>query len=158
MGDTWHLTIHLCLCHVSNIGWSTCLPSVPTLSTYRSLPHTFHVSSKDVPHHPYRRAMCHHCKGDMCHSLVPFHVNVRTPSHHATCHHCKGDMCHSLVPVHVSVRTPSHHAMCHLDNLPTIPTMSFVWSYDLYNQLPRGTVRTAQSSFFCLFGKMNISP
>jgi hypothetical protein len=36
------------------------------------------------PFHPYGRAMCHHCKGDICHSQigppVPVHISVRTPS------------------------------------------------------------------------------
>jgi hypothetical protein len=32
---------------------------------------------------------------------------------------------------------------------------SAIRSYNLYSQLPHGTVWTVQSTFFCLFGKMN---
>jgi hypothetical protein len=60
-------------------------------------------------------------------------------------------------PCHVSFHKPSQHIEPYHGYL----SMLVVWSYDLYSHLPRGTVWIVwivQSSFFCLFGKMNRSP
>jgi hypothetical protein len=61
---------------------------------------------------------------------------------------------------------PSHLAMCQsvcpvtirsiVQNLPTIPATLAIRLYDLYNQIPCGTVqtvRTVQSSFFACLAK-----
>jgi hypothetical protein len=65
----------------------------------------------------------------------------------ATCHPCSGAMCQSVHPV--NTLATSTHCACHC----TLPHHS----YNLYSQLPRGTVWIVQSSNFCLFGKTNRS-
>jgi hypothetical protein len=40
---------------------------LPPISTTGPVTSMFHA---DVPHHSYKRATCHHCKDDTCHSLT----------------------------------------------------------------------------------------
>jgi hypothetical protein len=79
-------------CHVAAQEWATWhLPTHPNHATCRHtiFPHLpqchCHVRAMcstdcmDLPHHLYGHATCHHCKGDMCHSLTPPPI---CPHHH----------------------------------------------------------------------------
>jgi hypothetical protein len=78
-------------CHMF-IGPIVCRLLMPYLATYlpcqrRTLPH---VSIRACHVSLYGRAMCHHCKGDTCQSLigppVPTTSSICMPSHPTTCH------------------------------------------------------------------------
>lgn len=107
-------------------------------------------------------------------SVIPYHMSMYG---HATCHRTSMPhftlavvTCVTLGLVHMSwpcqLHMPNHPATCHLQRLPrqlygihhvcaNYVATSVVRSYDLYSQLPCGTVRTIQTTFFCMFGKMN---
>jgi hypothetical protein len=130
---TWHHLIHQVHWRVSTADSPMCMPC--------------HSSTV-----PFTGPMTTMRRTDM--PCVTVHMGHMSSYGHAMCYPCSGDTCHLLVGPPV-LSMPSS---IRLVSLPTIPAMSFVQTYDLYSQLPRGTIWTVQLAFFFLFGKMNKSP
>jgi hypothetical protein len=121
---------------------STCHHSIcslvfPRLSSYQPL----YLPHHHIPHHLYGCATCHHMNMPCFTLAVVTHVtsllvHLSYPHHHL----------YAQLTYHMS---PTESSMLVL----TVPAMSFLWSYSLYSQVPCGTVRTIQSSFFLLVWK-----
>jgi hypothetical protein len=151
--NTWVPRGNPCLGHVAPCHLPKTLSLVSTRLDHVCYPvskqpcqYTCHVSY--LPHHLYGCAMFHPCSGDTCHP----HIGPPVMSTSA-----------SVRPVTLPRVSPYAQSLYGklprvTSKLPTVPSMSFVRSYNLYSQLPRGFVWTVQSTFFCLFGKMNKSP
>jgi hypothetical protein len=82
-------------------------------------------------------------------SSLPYHRLLYLTCHQyrcATCHPCSGDMCHSLIgpPVTSTSQSTSVHGSTTYSTM--YPATSVIRLYDLYNHLPRGIVRTVQTT------------
>jgi hypothetical protein len=71
----WHHIIRPHVCHVPNFNSSNVFLGVCPVTCHCTC-HVFHVSYKcmTLPRQLYRRAMCHPCSGDTCHSLTRLYL------------------------------------------------------------------------------------
>jgi hypothetical protein len=137
MTNTWVPCGNPCLGHVAPRHFQKAMPLVSTRLDHICYPvnkkpcqHAYHVSN--LPCHMYGHAMCHPCSGDMCHPQIGPHVMSMSASEYLVTLPC------------VSLYAQSLYGQlpCVTSRLPTMPSKSVVWLYDLYNHLPCGTVRT----------------